>query len=406
MRQSFDLLYDILHAEIQKDEELGRRLQGYGLGAIAHEIIDRVAPREGTLLLRLKCWGTGLPVRPRPASTLRKEILSHNATVTVLPPPEPYIRKKGQKKSKHLSNEVLKRHEYYELISSGSLDYAGDQKSLATSMEGDVGSVGNGTATSGTAVKAERGFLKIQSADHCFVPVKACSSATTAAAHRIIQMLPLADVFGSGSLVTTAASGRKTADALVTPTLDRRDGVKDVFTLDYDSEEDEYDKLLSTKGHSKHILISYAKGCENEENVHVLAKYLRQMGFRVFCDDGSVGFKMDPRKEEGMDAAPLIIVAVSKKYHSTCREEAAYARLLQSYGKTQLVFFMTNENYHTDSHPFRVSGWLGNMLTKGGVVWFPGWTRFQAMGSAEEIRAIVNRTVDAKTANMMRTNEA
>ena len=60
MRQSFDLLYDILHAEIQKDEELGRRLQGYGLGAIAHEII---APRFDTSRYVIKGNGPAAPGR-------------------------------------------------------------------------------------------------------------------------------------------------------------------------------------------------------------------------------------------------------------------------------------------------------------------------------------------------------
>ena len=369
VRLCFNLLTLLLEKEIQEDEELGMRLQAYGLGAIACEICDREAPtEESTMLLRLKNWGKGSAVLPKPASTLKREILPHNTTVLVYPPPAPYRKKKGQKKKKNLPSEILRAHEYYKLVDG-------------------------------------RGYLLIKSEDHCFVKIAACSEDTKAAAQRLIQILPMQDSFGSASLVTTAASGRTSRAALTAPTLDRRDGIKDAFTLDYDSDEDDDDRLVSLRGHSKHILLSYAKGCENEGNVKHLARCLRQMKYRVYCDDGSVGHKMDPRKEEAMDAAPLIVIVVSKKYHETCREEAAYARVLQAWGKTQLVYFMTNENYHTDSHPFRVSGWLGNMLTKGGVVWFPGWTKFQATGSADEIHSIVQRTVDMKTASLMKSGE-
>jgi hypothetical protein len=316
--------------------------------------------------MRLKSWGKPTIIVPRPASRLEVEVLPHNASVIVSPPPPKYAKKKGTKRKKNLPSEVLRAHEYYKLVDG-------------------------------------RGFLLVQSPDHCFVPIMACSAETKAAAQDLVQILPMQDSFGSASLVTTAASGRSSRQALSAPTLDRRDGIKDAFTLDYDSEEDEDDRLMSLKNHSKHILISYAKGCENEANVRHLGKCMTQMGYRVYCDDGSVGHKLDPRKEEAMDAAPLIVVVVSRKYHETCREEAAYARVLQAYGKTNLVYFMTNENYHTDSHPFRVTGWLGNMLTKGGVVWFPGWTKFQATGSADEIHSIVERTVPDKTKLLMRS---
>jgi hypothetical protein len=53
---------------------------------------------------------------------------------------------------------------------------------------------------------------------------------------------------------------------------------------------------------------------------------------------------------------------------------------------------MLDDNYHTDSHPFRVSGWLGNMLYKSGVVWFPCWTQFQATGCSTDVAGIIFRT--------------
>ena len=146
----------------------------------------------------------------------------------------------------------------------------------------------------------------------------------------------------------------------------------------------------------KHILLSFAKGCENERNIHIMATTLRGLGFRVYCRDGSIGEKLDSRQEEAMDSAPLIAICCSKKYHNTCREEAAYARILQNWGKANLLFVMMNDNYHTESHPFRIGGWLGNMLKVGGATWFPAWTAFQANGAAKEIASVAQRVLDGK----------
>ncbi len=408
--KALELLTLVLSPEIETDEELGIRLQSYGLGALLYEVIERQASADGTgMLFRLKNWGKGSAILPKPASTLKKEILTNGAVVMVDPPPEPWVPSKGQKR-KTTSSEITQAHEYYKL-------------------------------------KDGRGFLKIESEEHCFVPISLPTEETKEFARILLLKLPLQDSFGASFVTYGPAQSLSTAEGGIviplarprtvgispdSPTLDRRDGLKDGFGFDY-LEMDEielnasfaksrpstapataattaassstailpFNSNLLEDTKQKHIMISYAKGCENEANIKFLAKCVRSCGYRVYCDDGQIGFKLESRKEEAMDQAPIIIVCVSKKYHNTCREEAAYARLLAAYGKTQLVYCIMNENYHTDSHPFRVSGWLGNMLAKGGTVWFPCWTAFHAGGSAQEISSIVQRTIDLKTIQSM-----
>ena len=51
---------------------------------------------------------------------------------------------------------------------------------------------------------------------------------------------------------------------------------------------------LSTKSNkSRYIFISYAKGCINEINVHVLAASLKQKGYNMYCDEGTVDLKLE-----------------------------------------------------------------------------------------------------------------
>ena len=361
--QFLDLL---LSDELENDSELGVRLQSYGLGGCLEEIINREAPPESCLLLRLKHWNSRLPILPRPASTLKRGYISHGSCVVVHPP----VEKARRKKKQFLSSEVATAHEYYKMYGEGE----------------------------------DKGFLKIESEDHCFVAVNSSDEDSKQAAKSLFGKLPQTDQFGSSLILSGGISARASRAALLSPSLDRRDGVKDVFDLPSDEEDEEdmeqndfpFDVMPKAHIGYKHILLSFAKGCENERNIHIMASTLRGLGFRVYCRDGSIGEKLDSRQEEAMDSAPLIAICCSKKYHSTCREEAAYARILQNWGKANLLFVMMNDNYHTESHPFRIGGWLGNMLNVGGATWFPAWTAFQANGAAKEIASVAQRVLDGK----------
>lgn len=148
------------------------------------------------------------------------------------------------------------------------------------------------------------------------------------------------------------------------------------------------------KDEKMHIYMSYAKGCKNERYVKRLTDVLKQTGCNVYCDEGVIDRRLPDRKAEAMEAAPVIIVCVSKKYHEIAVEEANYAKGLEKLGNTQILYAMLDENYHTDSAPFRVSGWLGNMVT--GTTWYPCWTQFQAESVGIEIISNINRTVDQR----------
>ena len=146
--------------------------------------------------------------------------------------------------------------------------------------------------------------------------------------------------------------------------------------------------------------MSYAKGCKNEKYVKTMTGVLRNAGCNVFCDEGVIDRRLPDRKAEAMEAAPVIIVCVSKKYHEIAVEEANYAKGLEKLGNTQVLYAMLDENYTTDSAPFRVSGWLGNMVT--GTTWYPCWTQFQAESVGNEIISNINRTVDQRIVKKLR----
>ena len=110
-----------------------------------------------------------------------------------------------------------------------------------------------------------------------------------------------------------------------------------------------------------------------------MARYLKHEGFNVNIDEGSIGRRLDDRKIEAFENAPVIVICVSKKYHELAIEEANYAKGLEKIGKSSVLYVMLDENYTTESQPFRVSGWLGNMVT--GTTWYPCWTKFQAHAS-------------------------
>ena len=159
-------------------------------------------------------------------------------------------------------------------------------------------------------------------------------------------------------------------------------------------------KYRKGKDEKMHIYMSYAKGCKNEKYVKTMTGVLRNAGCNVFCDEGVIDRRLPDRKAEAMEAAPVIIVCVSKKYHEIAVEEANYAKGLEKLGNTQVLYAMLDENYTTDSAPFRVSGWLGNMVT--GTTWYPCWTQFQAESVGNEIISNINRTVDQRIVKKLR----
>jgi hypothetical protein len=146
--------------------------------------------------------------------------------------------------------------------------------------------------------------------------------------------------------------------------------------------------------------MSYAKGCKNESYVKIIAAGLKADGFNVSIDGGSIGRRLNERKIEALEDAAVIIICVSKKYHELANEEANYAKGLEKIGQASVLFTMLDETYTTESQPFRVSGWLGNMVF--GTTWYPCWTKFQAQSTAVEIASNIMRTVDLKVINQLR----
>jgi len=149
---------------------------------------------------------------------------------------------------------------------------------------------------------------------------------------------------------------------------------------------------------SKHILMSYARGCKNENCVRTLATNLKFFGFNVYCDGGTnePGY-MEPRKCAALDNALVTIICTSKEYYSICRDEAEYAMALERMGSTLLVFVMLDDNFTTESCPEKIGGWLNRMmLLYGGLSWFPAWASYHTAKASNEIKALITRTVSPK----------
>jgi TIR domain len=133
------------------------------------------------------------------------------------------------------------------------------------------------------------------------------------------------------------------------PSLESRSGDQDFMRLlSFDNLTNTEEKLRKlelvseTKGPrskgrevKRHILMSYAKGCKNEENVRTMAKNMRAEGYNVYIDEGSIGRRLDERKAEALEFSAIVVIFVSKKYHEMAVEEANYAKGLEKIGKTQ-----------------------------------------------------------------------
>ena len=52
-----------------------------------------------------------------------------------------------------------------------------------------------------------------------------------------------------------------------------------------------------------------------EQYVRVVAGVLKGLGYNIYMDEGSIGRRLDERKAEALEAAAVIVVFVSKKYH-------------------------------------------------------------------------------------------
>jgi hypothetical protein len=82
----------------------------------------------------------------------------------------------------------------------------------------------------------------------------------------------------------------------------------------------------------------------------------------------------------------VFVIAVSQEYtrNLSCKKISLLARELKEQApKTaaELCFVMIDGNYTTESHPHKVSGWLGHML--GASLWTPGWSHAHCAVAAE-----------------------
>ena len=144
----------------------------------------------------------------------------------------------------------------------------------------------------------------------------------------------------------------------------------------------------------KHIMISYAWGA-NKHLVIALADKLRSLGYDIWRDEeGSEilnGLHGDivERMAEAIQHAHTMIICVSPQYKDSanCRAEAQYARSRAALNGLKLIYVMMDRNYHTNSVPRVVDGWLGFLI--GAELWYPLWEPSQVDSTSLSIKKLV-----------------
>ena len=137
------------------------------------------------------------------------------------------------------------------------------------------------------------------------------------------------------------------------------------------------------------VFLSWDGCATSEPNVSLLKRFLQAKGYliREHTPSGKDEITLLLR------ASTVFVIAVSKEYsrNISCKKICLLAReLKQQAPKTsaELCFVMIDGNYTTESHPHKVSGWLGHML--GASLWTPGWSHAHCAGAAEAIKGTIN----------------
>jgi hypothetical protein len=154
------------------------------------------------------------------------------------------------------------------------------------------------------------------------------------------------------------------------------------------------DAALVLPASRKHVMISYAWGC-NKHLVIAFSHALRQMGIDVWRDeDGSsllpamVG-SVDDCMARALELSHTVIICVSPEYKESanCRSEGKYANDLFKRGHLNIIYVMMNKQYHTGSVPEFVNGWLGLMV--GDYLWYSLWDEVCVASTSSSVSALI-----------------
>lgn len=141
------------------------------------------------------------------------------------------------------------------------------------------------------------------------------------------------------------------------------------------------------------VFLSWDGSATSEPNVTLLRRFLQAKGYLIHEHAGVPLGSGTDEIAQLLRASTVFVIAVSQEYtrNLSCKKISLLAReLKQQAPKTaaELCFVMIDGNYTTESHPHKVSGWLGHML--GASLWTPGWSHAHCAGAAEAIKGTIN----------------
>ena len=161
------------------------------------------------------------------------------------------------------------------------------------------------------------------------------------------------------------------------------------------------ENFVSTAKH-QHVMLSYAWGAKKQLVINFQTE-LQQLGYDVWRDeDGSsivpaMSGAVDDRMAEAIEASYAVIICVSPQYKESanCQMEAKYSNVLYKKKKLSIHYVMMDSNYHTNSDPVCVDGWLAFMI--GGALWYPLWDESSVGNTAAYIGTLLGNNAKIVT---------
>jgi hypothetical protein len=100
---------------------------------------------------------------------------------------------------------------------------------------------------------------------------------------------------------------------------------------------------------------------------------------------------------EAIEASYAVIVCVSPQYKESanCQMEAKYCNALHKKKKLNLHYVMMDTDYHTNSDPVCVDGWLAFMI--GDALWYPLWDQCYVNTTAAAIGTLLGNNAKIVT---------
>ncbi len=159
---------------------------------------------------------------------------------------------------------------------------------------------------------------------------------------------------------------------------------------------------LVSSAKREHVMISYSWGA-NKHLVVKLQRELTKLGYDVWRDEvGStcvpaMSGAVDDRMAEAIEASYAVIICVSPQYKESanCQMEAKYCNALHKKKKLNLHYVMMDTDYHTNSDPVCVDGWLAFMI--GDALWYPLFDESFLNSTATAIGALLGNNAKVVT---------